>query len=69
MTLDDNAIREFQELYCKEYGIKLSREQAIEYGTKLVDLVSIVSENGALKFLDGKRTGGYHEHGDNGNNN
>ena len=65
MTLDDDAIQEFQKLYSKEYGIKLSRAQAIEYGTKLIDLISIVSENGAIKFLDGQKRGGYHEHGDN----
>ncbi len=36
------AVDEFKMLYFKEYGIKLSNEQAYEYGTKLIGLVKLV---------------------------
>lgn len=40
--LSRDAIEEFKNLYLKEYGIKLSNQKAIEYGTKLIDLVKLV---------------------------
>lgn len=40
--LNPEAIEEFKMLYLKEYGVKLSNEQAYEYGTKLIGLVKLV---------------------------
>lgn len=34
MELDEKAIEEFKELYLKEYGKKLTKEQAIDYGRR-----------------------------------
>jgi hypothetical protein len=42
MELDTFAIEEFQELYFKEYGIKLNQQEALEYGTRLINLVKAV---------------------------
>ncbi len=36
------TLEEFKTLYLKEYGIKLSNEQAYDYGTKLIGLVKLV---------------------------
>lgn len=40
--LNPKAIAKFQTLYLKEYGIKLSKDQATELGTQLVKLVKTV---------------------------
>lgn len=40
--LSQEAIKEFKELYLREYEIKLTDEQAVEYGTRLVRLVRAV---------------------------
>ena len=42
MALDNAAIEEFQRLYFKEYAIQLTRQEAVEYGTRLVSLVNAV---------------------------
>ena len=40
--MDDKAVDEFKELFFKECGVKLTEEQAIEYGTRLVRMVKAV---------------------------
>jgi len=56
MKLDDDAIQEFQKLYYKEYGIKLSREQAVDCGTRLVGLVKVVYGDRPSMFDASKRS-------------
>lgn len=36
------ALSEFKELYLQEYGIRLTDQQAVEYGTKLIKLIKPV---------------------------
>lgn len=40
--IDKQGLEEFKELYLKEYGIQLTDEQALDYGTRLVRLVKAV---------------------------
>lgn len=40
--MEPAALEEFKAMYLKEYGIKLSNEQAYNYGTKLIGLVKLV---------------------------
>jgi hypothetical protein len=42
MQLDNGAIDEFQQLYFKEYGIKLTRQDAFELGARLIQFVKAV---------------------------
>lgn len=42
MAIQPAALEEFKIMYLKEYGIKLSNEQAYDYGTKLIGLVKLV---------------------------
>lgn len=42
MAMEQAALEEFKTMYLKEYGIKLSNEQAYDYGTKLIGLVKLV---------------------------
>lgn len=42
MVIGQAALEEFKMLYFKEYGKKLSNEQAYEYGTKFIGLVKLV---------------------------
>lgn len=42
MERDDVAIEEFQRLYFQAYGIRLTQQEAVEYGTRLVVLVKAV---------------------------
>lgn len=65
MQLTEQAVREFQELYLREYGAKISREQAMDLGMKLVDLVSIVYEKRTVRTLDDGRKEAYDKNGDN----
>ena len=55
MQLSEKAINEFQLIYQKEYGVIISREQAIDYGTKLIDLVKFVYGNRVPKLLDRRK--------------
>lgn len=65
MSLTNEAILEFQELYRREFGKTISREQAIELGTKLIDLIAIVFGKGKTGTLDGRNREAYHKHGHN----
>ena len=65
MQLTEQAIKEFQQLYQKEYGLSLSQEQAIDCGTKLIDFVRIVYGNNMPKSLDAIKRRGYDGKGDN----
>lgn len=40
--LNPEAVNEFKELYFKEYKIRLTDEQAIDMGTKLIRLIKAV---------------------------
>lgn len=40
--LSTEAVIEFKSMYLKEYGVKLTNEQAYDYGTKLIGLVKLV---------------------------
>jgi hypothetical protein len=40
--ISPKALEEFKALYLKEFGIKLSSEQAYEIGGKLIRLVQVV---------------------------
>ena len=42
MELSVNAVLEFKKLYLKEYGKKLTNEEAIDYGMRLIRLVRAV---------------------------
>lgn len=63
MNLSEEAVEEFKLLYLKEYGIQLTNNQAIEYGTKLVDLTKIVYGDRIPKPLDGKKEKEYDKYG------
>lgn len=65
MQLNEQAICEFQALYEKEYGVNINREQAIDCGTKLIDLVKIVYGHRLPKSLDAIKQRGYDNHGHN----
>jgi len=43
--LDQEAVEEFKKLYLREYGIQLTNQQAIEYGTRLIGFVKAVYGN------------------------
>lgn len=40
--LNSEGVEQFKILYLKEYGVKLSNEQAYDYGTRLIGLVKLV---------------------------
>ena len=40
--LSAEAIKEFKRLYFREYGMRLTNEQAVDLGTKLIRLVKAV---------------------------
>lgn len=40
--LSDQAIKEYQDIYFKEFGKKISKEEAREQGTRLVNLYKAV---------------------------
>lgn len=42
MRFTEKHILDFQKLYQEEYGVTLSREEAVERGSKLVDLFQII---------------------------
>ena len=43
--LSDKDIEKFQEIYKDEFGSVISRQEALEQGTKLVNLMKILLEN------------------------
>ena len=45
MILSEESVQEFQEMYLKEYQIKLDKTEATEYGNHLINLVSAVYGN------------------------
>jgi hypothetical protein len=42
MTLTDAQVKGFQELYKKKFGVELTREQALDQGIRLVQLMRAV---------------------------
>ena len=53
MQLDNKAIEEFKELYLSEYDIKLTNQEALEYGSRLIRLVKAVYGNNLFKtYID-----------------
>lgn len=63
MQLSDQAIYEFQDLYEREYGVKISREKAIEYGENLIGLVKVVYGKHLPKLFDTRKQTAYDNHG------
>lgn len=49
MQLDEEAIEEFKKLYLQEYGIKLTKQEAVEYGNRLIQLIKAVYGNNLPK--------------------
>lgn len=49
MHIDEDAIKEFQDLYLKEYGVQLTSEEALEYGSRLIRFVKTVYGNNLPK--------------------
>ncbi len=45
MRLDKEAVEEFKKLYLQEYGVKLTDNQAMEYGIRLIRFVRVVYGN------------------------
>lgn len=43
MRLSDQAIEELREIYRQEYGQDLSPDQAAEIGSRLLDLIRLLS--------------------------
>lgn len=52
MILDQEAIEEFKQMYFREYGIKLTNQQAIDYGSRLIGFVKAVYGNDLPKKKD-----------------
>ena len=53
--LSNEAVKEFKMLYENEYKITLSDKEALEYGTRLVNMVSAVYEDDlATVLIDNK---------------
>lgn len=54
LYLDEIAIIEFQELYLQKYGQKLTNEEALQLGTRLINFVKAIYGNNLpkLKTLD-----------------
>lgn len=52
MQLDEDAIEEFKQMYFKEYGIKLTNQQAIDYSSRLIGFVKAVYGNDLPKKKD-----------------
>lgn len=52
MQLDSEAIEEFKDMYFREYGIKLTDQQAIDYGSRLIGFVKAVYGNDLPKRID-----------------
>lgn len=57
MELDEAAINEFKELYWEEYGIRLTDQEAFEFGARLIRFVKAVYGNNLPKprAIDGDR--------------
>ena len=47
--LTDREIEEYQKLYKKEFGENISKQQALEDGIKLVNLIQILLKNSQPK--------------------
>jgi len=52
MQLSNEQIKDFQDLYEKNFGIKIGRDVAIEEGMKLVRLMQIVYQPITQKDLE-----------------
>lgn len=50
--IDQEALQEFKDLYLREYGVQLTDEQALDYGTRLVGLVKAVYGKNVPKTSD-----------------
>ncbi|MCD4760768.1 hypothetical protein K8R42_02605 [bacterium] len=43
--LTSNEIKQFQQLYYKNFGKKISQNEALDMGTKLVNLITVIGKN------------------------
>lgn len=49
MTLTDEHITEFRTLYRKNFGLEITKEEALEKGLRLVRLMEIITKHEARK--------------------
>lgn len=49
LYMDEVAIKEFQGLYLQKHGEKLTSEEALEFGTRLINFVKAVYGNNLPK--------------------
>lgn len=49
MILTDEQISEFQTLYRKNFGVEISRNEALEKGLRLIRLLEVVLKKNAKK--------------------
>ena len=49
MALSDENIKKFQEIYKSRFGKDISKEDALEQGTKLLRLISIIYSSNKQK--------------------
>ncbi len=54
MQLEEEAVKQFKNLYFKNYGITLTNQQAVEFGTRLIVLVKTVYGKNLPKRFDKK---------------
>ena len=50
--LSNTAINDFKEIYLQQYGQKLTNEEALELGTRLIGFVKAVCGNDLPKLKD-----------------
>ncbi|MBI1863809.1 hypothetical protein HYS03_01220 [Candidatus Woesebacteria bacterium] len=54
MQLNQAALDEFKNLYAKQYRVKLTDQQALEYGTRLITFVKAVCGENLPKVSQNK---------------
>jgi|GEM_PF-3770555 hypothetical protein len=43
--MDKSQIKKFQELYYKEFGIKISESEAFKYGSDLIEIIKLTLQS------------------------
>ena len=54
--LTDKQIIEFQEIYIKEFGVKIDKKEALDKGVQLIRLFQILSKNLTINNEIDKKT-------------
>lgn len=55
MVLSDEKVLEFQNLYKKNFGIEISKEEAYKKGIRLLNLISLVCKPTIEKTLSNNK--------------